>query len=338
LSSLIVALGGSTATLLYIVIYFLKNPEKAKLWAAYLARFLSWFKASWDKKAVADEIEARNEDFKKIIENESEENILPYQLKVKWVDKEEKKDAFIKKGKAVIKMYHHNNQEKNFTYTIIDYLTLTLIPNSQLYVDDEVMKAAEYTMAEKFFIVENRHKSLKLFNEEFIKCEEENNSNIYRYYDTLRKLDEGGFFTRIFLRDLYELGELYPTGIHTNIKDETKEYTRKLSNLANRKIGEEIDCDFKGKYIKSAIVFIAKYSTYEKLGIDPYIKHIYKRYVEGFTTIYLFAKGDKISIAEEITDKVEKDRKFIKLFHKYFDLIDTERGSRKGVYIVFKRI
>ena len=254
------------------------------------------------------------------------------------MDKEEKRDAFIQKGKAVVKMYHHSNQAKNFVYTIIDYLALSLIPESQLFIDEDVMKAAEYTIAEKFFIVESRHKSLKLFNEEFIKNEKNNNSNILEYYETLRKLDEKGFFTRIFLRDLYELGELSSTGIHTNIKEETKEYTEKLSNLANRKRGEEIDINYKGKYIKSAIVFIAIQATYIRHGIEPYVKYIYKKYAEGFFTIYLFALGANIEIAEEVSDKIEKDGKFIKMEHKNFDVIDAKRGYRKGIYIIFKRL
>jgi hypothetical protein len=259
-------------------------------------------------------------------------------LKVKWVDKEEKRDAFIKRGKAVVKMYHHNNQAKNFVYTIIDYLSLSLIPKSQLFIDEDVMKAAEYTMAEKFFIIESRHKGLKLFIDEFIADEKDKDSDIYKYYETLRKLEEKGFFTRIFLRDLCDLGELSITGIHTTIKKETKDYTEKLVNLANRKRGEDIDIDYKGKFIKSAIVFIARPLTYEKHGIDPYIRYIYKKYTEGFFTIYLFAQGPNIEIAEEVAEKIEKDGKLMKIEHKNFDLIDAKRGYRNCIYIIFKRL
>jgi len=330
---------GSGTVLLFIFIYMLlTNPEKVKLWSAYIARFLTWFKNSWDKRAVANEIEARTENFSKNIIYESEDNYLAYPLKIKWVDKEEKKDTFIKNGRAVVKMYHHNNQAKNFMFTVLDYLSLSLLADAQPYIDEEVNEAIRFTMAEKFFITEGRIRALDIFKKEVILPHNDNETQIYDYYETLRKLDENGFFTRVFLKDLSELGELSPTGIHTSINEETKKYTENIKNLAFRKKGEEIDVDFKKKYIKSAIVFIATAVVYLEKGTKPYVNYIYKLYSKGFKNIHIFAAGNKITIAEDVVKEIEKQGKLIKITQNYFTSIGTDGKQFDRIYILLKRI
>ncbi len=244
---------------------------------------------------------------------------------------------FIKNGRAVVKMFHHRNQAKNFLHTALDYLSVGLIPDSQPYVDEDVMKAAEYTLAEKFFIIEGRKESLRLFYDEIIEPEQKDDTDLYRYYTTLRKLEEEGFFTRIYIRDLSELGELVHTGINTLAIEETKNYTKHMDLLANRKRGEEIDIDFKGKFIKSAIVFIARPEVFFEHGVEPYLNHIFKRYAQGYKNIYLFAGGTKVPIAENVTREIEKQGKLIKITEKYFSTIGTDGTRIKRIYIVFKR-
>ena len=69
--------------------------------------------------------------------------------------------------------------------------------------------------------------------------------------------------------------------------------------------GEDVPLTFNEKYIKIAIILVAKPET-EIWGIGPFMKRIKENIKNGVNVIYIFARGKNIELAKEITKECKK--------------------------------
>lgn len=137
----------------------------------------------------------------------------------------------------------------------------------------------------------------------------ENNVHEYRLYieryDGLRK---HRLFFSIFIPEIRRLSKVLSItelNISNSISDSFEKLLNFLSNIAEKKKGENVPLKFKNEILKIAIVLVADDVVWNAHGTNAYRKRVKQLINDGFETIYIIGAGQKI----EYVDSVVKDLK-----------------------------
>ena len=332
------ALLTSSVWIVIVIILFYKlyqEPEKLEKWASFLNRLLSWVGLEYEKRGVAGDIQADIRKTSRLINSQVPKELLPYGLKIKWIDKETR-NAFVKNKKVVVRMQHHRNQAKNFMYATLSYAEFGLIPQAKVYIETHIARAIELIFTNKVFTDNKRYDVRQIFLDEIFNPETQSSSTLERYCNVMDGLEKKGNFTRIALKEFSELVDRVSSDIpRKEIIDETVGFTKVLERLSRKRRDKDIYPDYNGKFIKCSIVLVARPETYLLRGIQPWLNLINNLSKKGINTFYVSAIGDEnISIAQEVANAYGESKE-IKIISK-----DTYsiRGNGKAICIILERI
>ncbi|MCK4731457.1 MAG: hypothetical protein KAT65_03270 [Methanophagales archaeon] len=153
-----VAFGSGMTAIALILLFrsFLMHPDKFEHWMAIFDRLLlrassgiPIIRGKVDRRAVASSIQdVVNGTCEKI--NEKAPDILPHALKIEWIQSESP-EVFIKDGKAVVRLKHYVNQDRNIVDATLLYLNKGLLPQAKVYLDKTLHKSCEYKVATQVF-------------------------------------------------------------------------------------------------------------------------------------------------------------------------------------------
>jgi len=327
---------GAVGILGFIVIYMIINPSKVEIWHGLLARLFAGFSERAEKSAVSKEIQGRINIVSKKINKESDGSI-PFGVKIEWI-KELNKDAFIREGNVVVRMQNHKNQAENLALATLMFLSIGCLPTARSYVEDNVLKAIDFTLAKRILITEHQEKALRYFTDEIFNSEIKKQPIIQKYTNALEKLNDDGLFTRILLKELLMLGDRIAQQIPSdNMKNETKEFVEMMETLAFKQKDVDINPTYSGNYIKSSIILIAKYNTFITHGTEPYIKHIKKEFIQGINIFYLLGSGKNVLPTNLVAKDLENDGSFLKVYEDKYYLPYKEGKRTESKIIIFVR-
>jgi len=298
------------AVIVGLLLYFIKNPEKAEKWYSIIARSLSFISLEWEKRGVASDIQSDINSFVKNINSKTKHPVLYYGVKVKWISGTTR-EAFVKKGKVIVKMQQHKNQAKNFLYTVMDWVNKSLIPEGRHLLDKAILRALDFTCINKVLVEKKRYDVRQLFLDEFYEREATKGSLLEKYCSVFDKLDKTGLFVGVVLPEFSSLGKR--TGsmmLDEKIRLETIGFTGMLEKLSRKLHGEDVSPTYNGENIKCSVVLIAKQEKYLLHGLSPYLNWINKCCADGIRSIYVSAIGDaNISIVRKIQDSYAESKK-----------------------------
>lgn len=312
--------------LLYIVIQFILNPEKAEKWGAILSKAFSAVSTKMEKIHISKDIQYRFNTFRKEINRECND-LVPYKTEIKFVkpanirkDRVEHKD-----DKVIIVMKDRKNQDENFVRAAILSTDKILIPNSRKYIDNHLMKSIDLQFIRNLILATNKSK-LNFFIEKWLAPELKNDVELENKVRILDKLTELGVFTRILLQELKDYGLVfYPRLPDSKYFKEPNEFFETLQELANKQHQIDIKPDYIGKYIKVSMVMVGRPGTVfksEGIDIDPYIKWIFTCEEFGYKTIYLLALKMNITA-------VKKIEKFLDMMSDRFEKVSESNFNVK---------
>ncbi len=323
------SLVGWPGIILLVSIYiFVLNPEKGERFISNLSKLFSKFSQVAEKTATAYSIQAKINNFIKLINSEVE-GLLPYRLKIKWVSPDIDKTSFIKNGKVVVMLKFHKNQDENLARATLFYMKKAVIPEARPHIHYKLSESIDLMMTKKalYSFAESRS-SFSYFVKEILHPKAEKDPEIREFCNVIDNLEKRGLFTRVLLRELKELG--YKRAGITETGDtvfETGEFTKFLNKIAQKEQGKDVPLTFNKKYIKVAIILVARPET-EIWGSDPFIKRINEKIKEEISVIYIFARGSNIKLAKEIT----------KLCKKFPELSQIHKEEEFPTWIDGKRI
>lgn len=286
-----------------LLVYLIKNPEKVEKWGSIIAKSLSFISLKLEKIAVAKDIQADINGFLRSVNPQKRENILPYKVRVEWVESTTR-EAFIKKGEVIVKMQYHENQAKNFLYATLEWVNKGLIPEARHVLDKTVLRATDLVFISIVLTKTKRHDAKQLFLDEIYEPEVTKGSLLERYCDTFNKLNNKGLFIGVALQEFSALGKRIGSVIpDEKIRSETIAIMRVFEKLATKPRGKDINPTYNGENIKCSIVLIARQETFLMHGLSPYLNWINKCLKEGIRSFYVCAMGDaNIMIVRKIRD------------------------------------
>jgi small subunit ribosomal protein S1 len=288
--------------LIFIIIYFLLNPEKVEKWGAILFKAFAYFSVRAEKKHISLDIQSYVNSFQKQINDESE-GLLPYGIKIEWVSEEITPESFLAEGKVIIRLGHHKNRDENIIRVILEYISQALVPEIKHHITKEVRQAIDFTVVKK--ILSDVPSALNRFYETRYKPEVEENPKIEELCKMMEDLDSVGWFTRIFLREMKEIGvELksrFPNLSEMDVNNEIIDFLRFLHTIATKRPEEIVPLSFIGNFIKVAIVLVARP---ESIDLEPHKRRI-KEHISKVNSIYLAARGGYVELVKFLAKEID---------------------------------
>lgn len=313
--------------LLFVVLTNIENIIliQSKIYGIFSGLFVFAKKGQMSKKV-------RGTILKSIKAHPLDNNILPSDLKVEWINKEEK-ETFFQNNQVIVRIKQSSNPHENLVTAISEYVNNGLLYNVKRYLNKEVMDVSRILMTRK--VVQTADKSsLTYLDENYIIPKFESNLELKELYDDLVKIDNNGMFIGIMLNEFNKAG----LTISGSVEDpllfaESKEFMRFLYNIANRTSTDPTNLCFNREYFKVVIFLTASTYTLNKSGIKPFIKVARKQLDAGIETIYVFGLGSKRETAKQISNELDSDLRIAKIIKHVYKHISNEDGKRvPGVF------
>lgn len=309
------------AVVVGLLVYFIKNPEKAEKWYSMIARSLSFVSLKLEKSGVAKDIQSDVNSFAKEVNSQVKEPIVPYGVKIKWTSSTTR-ESFVKEGKVIVRMHHHKNQAKNFLYATLEWVGRGLIPEARHLLDKTVVRSVDLFFISNFLTNKKKYDVRQLFLDEIYEPEVTKGSLLERYCRTFSRLNNKGLFAGVVLQEFSSLGKRIGSAIpDKKLRLETIGFMNMLEKLARKPRGEDVNPNYIGENINCSIVLIAKHETYFMHGLSPYLGWINKCCEEGVCSFYVCAIGDpNIVIVRKIRDAYEQSKKISVVSENVFPL------------------
>lgn len=302
-----------------LLIYFLRNPEKAQKWASLVYRLTAWTSHRIERKSVASDIEGRIKSFSKRINSSAKVVAIPHEPKIEWVE-ETSRDAFLSGNEIIVKMDYHKNQDKNFVNAAIAYTPKALIPFSRPYVDKKIVKSIDLTVIRKL-IVEEKSSAMDYFLSEILIPEVEKEPELETCYSIMQAIDGNGLFDTVLLHEFSELGRKMNLGpTNQKVIKESKAFVELLNGIATKEPGKDVNLELEGDTIRNSFVLIGRPEKVGVLGSGPYVGHVVMRCLpRHIHTVYILGTGFRnIKVGRDVVKflkmakKVERLTEFIR--------------------------
>jgi len=315
-----------------LLVLVLANYDRAMLLSSSLFKFFSKISFWAEKRSISNYLQGTINIYSKSINSETETNLLPHGIKIKWAEPKDR-DAFIKEGKAIVCLEPSKNEARNLARATMLYVAEDLVHDSRRYVDPKIMKSADFAIARKMLSMNRKLDALRYLNQEFIQPEINKMPIIASYLQSMEKMDAHGTLTRVLLREFSELdAKLPPQPTNKQAKDETVDLTKVLTKLAEKKRGIDVYPEYRGKIIRVAIMLIARAGTL--FLVEPYVRFAKWCAKEKIPHLYVMARGENnISLSQAVIREIEKHRLFRKQNEwKYQSIIEN---SYVDTYLAF---
>ena len=299
LADILFAAGLPTAVLFYLLLF----PDKFERLAGMLGGALYAVSVhapkirTWaDKQDIAYSIQGVVNGVGEKL-NRQAPDIVPHTLKVQWVRPEEA-ESFIEKGSVVVRL-SHRNRDKNLVTATLAYLRTGFLPNAKVFMDARLRRASEYKIAADIFRADSGSGTYQYFVDNELEPMLATVPELEKDWQMLHDLDEKGFFTHVFLRELQCISDkLLRTFPSSPVREEIRGFANFLRVIVTKALREDVPLEFSGSAVRVAVVLVARSHVMHRHGIDPYVRRIELNTRAGYE--YIFVVGWGAEYAEQV--------------------------------------
>lgn len=333
--------GSLTAIIISGFWIILCYPEKVEKWSSFLWRLIYWVVKRGEKRIVAHDIQGRVNEYAKSLGREIK-GYQPVGVKIEWVKTNEREADFFRENRLVIRMKHHEDQNRNFVYAGMALISKTFLAKAKKYLSPTQKESIDLYVGKKLFEKEKPQVAEEFFDKYF-SPKALSNDKIIELLEKYNIIDKVGLFYAVLAQELAFLGEkVFFQLRRQEVIAEVANFVRFLEKHAQREVGqEETKQDFEGKYLRCVILIVAKRGKRWIKNIPPYIQYIEKLVANKFENIYLLGSADEVnkSFIDRISDAVEARFKYEKYQSKKYKASIKISGQRKEVrsYLVLLR-
>ena len=288
-------ISSSVATLIIILWFFLKNPEKVEKWASMFLKLGAYVSKKAERSYMATNIQASICEKRKKMGLYGD--VFEYGVKIEWTN-EETAETDLKENKVLIMMKPFRSQAKNLASVVSLFVPQAVLPKARSYVDKELMKSIDYTLSKS--LLEDNPTALQYYTNREI---EEMSEDVKKFLETITPIHSIGRLTRIIIPELQNLSKLFPTETNQKIQEETVKFVEEVNkfethtgSIENKGIGV-----FSGKNIKMAIVPVGSRQKLMSTGITSHLQFIENRIAEGITHFFIVSTRGSIYPKKLIT-------------------------------------
>jgi len=277
----------AVVTLIILLWFFLKNPEKVEKWASMFLKLGAYVNRKAEKMYMATNIQASISEKRKKLGLGGD--VFEYGIKLDWTD-EETAETDLKENKILVMMKPFRSQAKNFASVVSLYVPQAVLPKARNYVDPDLMKSIDYILSKS--LLEDNPTAVKYYTNREI---EEMSAKSKEFLDAIAPIQSIGRLTRIVIPEFQNLSKLFPADTNKEVQEETVRFVEELNRFETCKSSVEGSGLglFYGEHIKMVIVPVGKPEKLKITGIESHLKFIENKLAEGISHFFIVsARGN----------------------------------------------
>ena len=283
LTTIVTIVTSSVATIIIVLWFFLKNPEKVEKWASMFLKAGAYVSKKAEKRYMATNIQSIISEKRKKLGLQGD--VLAYGIKIEWTEKESA-ETDLKENKILVMMKPFRSQAKNFAAIISLYIPQVVLPKSRNYVNQDLIKSIDYTIAKS--ILEDNPTAIQYYTNREI---EEMSPESKKFLEEITPLHRNGCLTRIIIPEFQNLSNLFPIEPNKEVHDETVKLIEEVYKFETAKppvTGSGLGV-FNGTYVKMAIVPVGQPEKLRDTGIATHLNFIEKSLANGIAHFYIIS-------------------------------------------------
>lgn len=285
------------------------------------------------KRAIKSEIRGHVNSVVMELQNELPEGWIR-EMEIEWVEKETKED-FLESDDIVIRMRPLEHQGLNFVTATYYFFKKALFPKTKSVIP-EVHRETSALYICRRLINTKRKEYKKDFEDNILENAIQKKETILNYLERYEYLDNHGFFTGTFLREVHEIATIVRfTEMRKKMPQEVDEILKHIEGFI-KNIGPGIpDQEWYrfGPITSYSFLLIANPGKVIK-GIKPYIKRVKNKFNSGATRLYVFGAASENRFAKYIINGICKQIPECEL-KEIFKLSYDYRGNKGGIGALF---
>lgn len=293
--------------LLFVLVVLFLNPDKVQIWGSLFLKGLGGINGYFARRIISGRIQGLVNQFAKRFDKEST-GIMPCSLKIKWV-REVDRDALIQEeGVVLVRLGHHHDElQKALALAMLTFCSKSLIADSRPYLTNKLVRSIDFVTTKRMLHGSKNRGSLDYFLNNIMKAEIEEDDSLREKCQIMETLDEMGYFSRMLLREYQELGrKMYPQTPNGSTAVESEDFLNFLEEIATKPSEEDVELDFKGNRIQTAVMLVARPEKIAKVGFEPYLHRLEKHQKNRLETAYICGMEDNVAYVMRIAERAEK--------------------------------
>lgn len=331
-----------TIAVLFSVVFILKAlveliPQVEIFWSKLIRPVAQTYKHRSLVKAVtrSDIVGHVNKELSKL-RTELPKGWIP-DLQVKWVAIEDKR-KFLDEDEIVLRIRPLENQERNFVNTTYYFLKKNFFPKTKGIIPTGHQRASVLYVARK--IINNRTRdAISIFEDTILEPAIRADLSIPSLLEDYEKLDQRGFYTGTFLRELQEVAkEIRFTTQRRNISREASSILQHIKDfmepLSERR---QIPSPFWsqiGPVSSYGLLLVANPDNASRGNITPFVTRAKERFTQGAQRLYVFGANQEIDFVKRVIATIEQQVPEYCLVETFI-LSSDYRGEKQGIGALF---
>ena len=261
--------------------------------------------------------------------------LLPYTMKIEWARTGQDAQTFLRDGQVIVRMHPNVDDDHNIVISTIAYLKKGLLPQSRHYVDATLMQATDYSVAKNIFKSAKRDSATEFLIQNVLLPETNKNPQLSNDSIALDNISDLGYFSRIFLIQLYSLGrKLFPATPQKSVSREIRNFLEFLQDIALKRRNEDVNLDFVHPHIRLKVMLVAREETRQR-GTFDFVRRIKQAQSDGLEYIYITGFGnDNVRLVELIADSQQKAGRLSILSRYPYERISSRGNKITAICIV----
>ena len=306
--------------------------------------FWRWIAGKWKgrkliKNAIASDIETHVNEVVADLQNELPTGWIK-RASIKWIT--EIKDSDLEEGEMILRIRPLENQDQNFLSGVYAFFTRALFPRTKEVIPANARKAAVLRIAYRT-ITEKKPFLKQSFEDSFLETAVRDDPSVATYLGRYDRLDQKGFFTGSFLREIHEIatrarfhelrGRMNQEidEILTHIEGFITNLERPIGNTRVPRATIPPGGWYRvGPATSYAFLLVARP---EHQGVRPYINRAQERSAQNIERLYVMGAKEQEPFARYVISEIAKlpNYKLVEIFNVNKDY----RGTQGGIGALF---
>lgn len=298
--------GGSAIFIVILALIFF--PDKVEKLVANLWRFACWLGFLGGKAHrlyLKHDIQSSVNDFLKGRIGQIP-GFSADRVKLKWVDGEVKKQAFLEADQVVICMRKEVPHHDNFVNAVYFFVATSLLRHAKRYMSKSQGEATDLLVTAKL-LKKEKPSFVESFLENYLHERlDDQPSKVSTYYQQLESIDGAGLFTPVFIQEMEYLGKkVFGSRKDQEVTKEVHSLIEHLYKIANRVVGDtSVPLTFVQKYCRFAVMIVGKPMKL-LVSLDPYVAFIREAVQPSkVECLYMLGRADNRQAMLEIARRV----------------------------------
>jgi hypothetical protein len=295
LVAIVAAFGLGGLLLAFLVIAFLL-PDKAQWWGEIIWSAISKIWRGGNRKAVQLGVQSRLNAF--AIEAAGELGRgEPTQVKIEWAPPKEEPSHFFADGRLVVRLHEHQHQDRNLMNASMFFISQTLVRRAKRYLPKRRARSVDLYAVDRL-LTRTAPPAADLLHEEVMGPECDADHELGQLLVDYQRMDRINAFFPVFVRELNYLAHKVVVRPHGDqLVNDVNDLHRFLIRYSDRIIGQEINMEVQGRFLRCAVMIVALAVRRELGDRAPYVRRLRRLAAAGHETVYLIGSAVKENVA-----------------------------------------